>query len=195
MKARAAIFIAIVAVAGFVAGAHAQQAAKPVSVENLQTIEATVEAIDLKSRLVTLKGPEGRTATVEVRPDVTNLAQVKVGDKLVVKYYQGVAASLKPRGTAPAAPGSGDAALVGARAAPGAKPAGAVGGAVSATVSIESVDKKTNTVTFKGPEGNVRTVQVQDPEAQKFIAGLKKGDQVDLAYTEALAVSVETPKK
>ena len=31
-----------------------------------------------------------------------------------------------------------------------------------------------------------RTVDVKDPKAQKFIGTLKKGDEVELTYTEAL---------
>ena len=34
-----------------------------------------------------------------------------------------------------------------------------------------------------------RTVDVKDPKAQKFIGTLKKGDEVELTYTEALAVT------
>ena len=44
---------------------------------------------------------------------------------------------------------------------------------------------------FTGPGGLVRTVEVKDPNAQKFISKLKKGDHVELTYSEALAVSVE----
>ncbi len=194
MKTRASLFINIAAVAGLAAGVNTARAADPVSVDKLQTISATVEAIDLKTRMVTLRGPEGRTETIEVPPEARNLAQVKVGDKLVVKYYQSVGASLKPKAYAATTSGNADAAVAGARAAPGAKPAGAVGGTVSATVTIDSVDQKTNTVTFKGPEGMLRNVQVQDPAAQKFVATLKKGDLVELTYTEALAVSVEAAK-
>jgi hypothetical protein len=182
-------FAAIALVAGWTA-----KAAEPVVVENLQSITATVEAIDVNKRLVTLRGPEGRTETIEVPPEARNLAQVKVGDKLVVKYYQSVGASLTPKAYAATTSGNATTAVAGARAAPGAKPAGVVGGTVSATVTIQSVDSKTNTVSFTGPEGMVRNVQVKDPAAQKFVATLKKGDLVDLTYTEALAVSVEAAK-
>jgi len=46
-------------------------------------------------------------------------------------------------------------------------------------------------VTFIGPSGLSRTVDVVDPKAQQFIAQLKKGDEVELTYVEALAVTVE----
>lgn len=160
----------------------------PINVENTEKLTATVESIDLAKRLVTLKAADGRTETVEVAPDVKNLAQVKAGDKVVVRYYEGLAAQLRKKGQPPAS--SAEAAAVAAKAPPGQKPAGMVGGTVSGTVVIDSVDKAAHTVTFRTKDG-VHTVAVKKPEAQKFIAGLKKGDEVDITFTQALAVSVE----
>jgi hypothetical protein len=71
------------------------------------------------------------------------------------------------------------------------RPGAAVANKVKTTVVIESVDTSTNSVTFTGPSGLSRTVDVVDPKAQKFIAELKKGDEVELTYVEALAVTVE----
>jgi Cu/Ag efflux protein CusF len=159
--------------------------------ENLESISATVESIDIEKRLVGLKGERGRTATVEVSPDVRNLAQVRVGDKVVVRYYESLAAEVKKKGTS-ATLNTVDDAAGAVRAAPGDKPGAAVGSVVSTTVVIQSVDTKANVVDFTGPGGMQRTVHVVKPEAQQFIAGLKKGDEVEMTYTEALAVSVET---
>src|SRR5688572_14740339 len=61
----------------------------PLSVENTEMLTATVASIDQEKRLVTLKADNGRTQTIEVGPDVENLAQVKAGDKVVVRYYEG----------------------------------------------------------------------------------------------------------
>ena len=77
----------------------------------------------------------------------------------------------------------------------GGQPGAAVGNMVTTTVVIEGVDRSTNSVTFTGPSGMTRTVDVKDPKAQKFIGTLKKGDEVELTYTEALAVTVEPQKK
>ena len=163
----------------------------PVTVENLETVSATVTAIDLKKRLISLQSPDGGGTTIEVPDEVRNLKQVKVGDQLVVKYYKSIGAALRPK-DAPADLNTVEDAAVLGLAEPGAKPGGAIGSVTSTTVLIQSVDKKTNTLTFSGPDGLVRTIQVQDPLAQKFSASLKKGDQVDLTFSEALAVSVET---
>ena len=50
-------------------------------------------------------------------------------------------------------------------------------------------------LTFSGADGLVRATHIKDPKGQQFAGTLKQGDQVDLTYTEALAVSVEPAKK
>ena len=57
----------------------------------LITLTATVEAIDLEKRLVTLKGPEGNTVTLKGDEQARNLSQVKVGDQVQAEYLQSVA--------------------------------------------------------------------------------------------------------
>jgi len=44
---------------------------------------------------------------------------------------------------------------------------------------------------LKGPQGNLVDLKVRDPEQFKLV---KKGDQVQVTYTEAMALSV-TPAK
>ena len=59
---------------------------------------------------------------------------------------------------------------------------------VSTVAEVVAVDPKKSTISLKGPQGNVRTLNVQNPEQFKVV---KKGDQVEVTYTEALALSVE----
>lgn len=161
---------------------------KPVSRDSLVQKTATVESINLPSRLVTLRGENGGEFTVIVDPVVRNLDQVKVGDKLVVSYYEGLAAEVKK-------PGEGvqgvETEVASTRSQPGEKPGGGAGVTMRTTVTIESVDTSFNTVTFKRSDGISRTVAVETPEGQKFIRGLKKGDQVEITYTEAVAMEVK----
>jgi hypothetical protein len=70
-------------------------------------------------------------------------------------------------------------------------PAAGAGVLMRTTVVIESVDTTANTVTFTRSDGAVRTVAVESPEGREFIKGLKKGDHVEVAYTEALAIEVK----
>src|SRR5262245_53623705 len=67
-------------------------------VGELVKVQATVTAVNLKDRLVTLKGPQ-RELTVQVDPSVKNLEKVKVGDKVVVGYYESLALAIKEPGT------------------------------------------------------------------------------------------------
>jgi hypothetical protein len=151
---------------------------------------ATVESIDQQSREVLLRGAGGRLFAVKAGPAVENLARVKAGDRVVVRYVEALAASLAKPGQG----GGGTAVEQGgiARHAPGGtRPTGTVGNQIRTTVTIDAVDRTTHTVTFTGPANAARTVAVKDPEAQRFLDTLKPGDRVDLVYTESLAVAVE----
>ncbi|HKQ15688.1 MAG TPA: hypothetical protein VJT80_19780 [Steroidobacteraceae bacterium] len=162
----------------------------PVAKEQVHEISATVAKVDAKKRMLELKkGSE--VQTIEVPAEVRNFDKIKVGDEVVVTYYEGLAAEFKKKGTGTPV-GTIDASTGTARMPQGAdKPGAAVGNRVKATVVIESVDTTKHSVTFTGPTGMQRTVDVVDPKAQKFISELKKGDEVELTYVEALAVTVE----
>ena len=87
-------------------GAHAVLADQhkagggPVKGEISQAVEtqATVMAIDQKTRMVTLKSPEGNESTFQVDKRVRNLAQVKVGDVIKFAYVQHVAWQVRKPG-------------------------------------------------------------------------------------------------
>lgn len=71
---------------------------------NTQTITAKVTAIDQKTRVVTLTGPEGNSVTFTAGPDVKRLAEVKQGDTLTVRYTEALALDVVATGkTAPPA--------------------------------------------------------------------------------------------
>ncbi|MCG6868422.1 MAG: copper-binding protein [Gammaproteobacteria bacterium] len=61
--------------------------------ETLELV-ATVQAVDEKSRTVTLKGPE-RTAIFKVSDDI-DLSEISVGDEVVATYLQYFAVSVEP---------------------------------------------------------------------------------------------------
>jgi Cu/Ag efflux protein CusF len=112
-----------------------------------------------------------------------------VGDVLHVVYTEALAFEVRKGGTA-AAPTT---AMAGAAAELGQRPAGAVARQTSATVVIVAIDKQAPSVTFKGPEGNTRTIKVLHPEK---LEGVNVGDTVEVTFTEALAIKVvEAPAK
>jgi hypothetical protein len=184
MHFRSSIAFAMVAVAAVALAADRKPLTRSESVQ----LKATVEAIDQPTRTLVLKGESGEQVVVVAGPEVRNLTQVKAGDTVLLTYYIGLAATVKPKGTAASGPVEGIAAE---RAEPGQKPAAAVGRTVVSTVKIDSVDTSFNTVTFTRADGITRTVGVEDPEARKFIRTLKPGEAVEISYSEATAVSVE----
>jgi len=53
-------------------------------------VSAVVESIDYTTRMVKLRGPEGKAKTVKAGPDVKRLNEVKKGDTVVVRYTEAV---------------------------------------------------------------------------------------------------------
>jgi hypothetical protein len=150
-------------------------------------VTATVEAVDLVTRMVTLVRPDGKSVVVQAGEQVRNLAQVRLGDKVTVEYYEGLVAEIAPPG---AALDEVEVTGVVAKAPLGERPAGAVGEAITATVVIEYVDTLRNVVHFTGPLGKTRIVKVVQPQFRAMLKTLKPGDQVTLTYFEAVAVNV-----
>jgi hypothetical protein len=74
----------------------------------------------------------------------------------------------------------------------GSKPGGTMGRELTIVADVVAVHPQSQTVTLKGPKGNTVDLVVEDP--QQF-ANIKKGDQVQAVYTEALAISVEPAVK
>ena len=152
-------------------------------------IIATVVAIDKTTRTVTLKGPQGKSVDVVAGEQVRNFDQIKVGDQVVAQYQQALSLELKKTRTT----GTPTETVAAARAKPGERPAGAVGREITALADVVNVDPKNSIISLKGPRGNVFDLKVQNQDHFKVV---KKGDQVEVTYTEALALSVEpAPKK
>jgi Cu/Ag efflux protein CusF len=167
----------------------AQTPPKPVEVVETVQATATVEAIDMASRLVTLKTADGRIAVIQAGPEVRNLPQVRVGDRVVVRYHEAIMAEVVAPGT-----GTSGVTALSARAEPGERPAGMVANEVKTVVKVYEVDTVANVVEVTGPAGYNRRIKVKDPKAQAFIRGLKPGDEVQVTFTEAFAISVEPAK-
>ena len=175
-------------------GACTSQPPQPATVESTEEVSATVEAIDVQKRLLSLVGPDGEKITVEVAPQVRNLPQVKVGDRVVARYYKALAAELRSRGDGTGSTQAPVYEATTSRAAEGERPAAMVGAQSRQTVRVTSVDTKNNVVNFYGSDGLARSVPVSSPQGKEFISKLKAGDEVELTYTEAVALSVEPAK-
>lgn len=170
------------------AGALVSQPGKAVAAEKVSA-SVVVTAIDKAARTLTLKDASGKSFDLVAGEEVKNFAQIKVGDEVVVEFVRALSLELKK--------GSGVRerrdATAAAAAKPGEKPAAAAGRRVSGVADVIDVDQKNSTITLKGAKGNVVELAVKNPDHFKVV---KKGDQVEFEYVEAVAVSVQpAPKK
>jgi hypothetical protein len=199
-----ALFVAAVSAAAVSLSAHAQQPkvagpapapavapAQPADARgavDVTTLTAKIESVDLANRMVTVKGPMGRVVALRVDDKVKNLAQVKAGDEIVLKYLEAVSVALVKGG-----PGRSETqTTTGPVTAPaGAKPGAAIAQTTKIVARVESVDPKTQTVLLQGPNGRYAEVRVRDAAV---FGDIKAGDDVAATFTEAVVVEVVTPR-
>ncbi|MDX1375516.1 MAG: hypothetical protein R3357_08150 [Burkholderiales bacterium] len=148
---------------------------------------AEVVAIDKANRVVTLLGPRGNRFRIVAGPEVRNFDQIKVGDEVVVRHYEAVSLELKKGGAGIRERDEGAAAT---RAPKGDRPGVAVAEQVTVVADVVAVNRRSQTVTLRGPEHTV-DLHVRDPEQFKRV---QVGDQVQATFTEAIAISVEPAK-
>lgn len=158
-------------------------------VGQLMHLTATVQKVDTTKRELTLKDASGNQMMIQVPEDVSRLDQVKKGDTLNIDYYQSVALSLKKPGMA----SSPSETQMTARDA-GKLPGGLVARKISASAEVMKVIPDENKLTIKGPGGDVDTINVTNPDVQADLHKLKKGDRIQVTYSQALAASI-TPKE
>jgi Cu/Ag efflux protein CusF len=147
---------------------------------------ATVEAVDMATRMVTLKNPDGSSFEFFAGKEVVNLPQVMVGDKVSVVYSEALAVRMAKPGEVR------DETMQGvARALPGEKPGVLDVIETTVTAEIKDIDKTNEKVTLKFPDGKLQVVKVKDP------ANLEKvvvGDTIVITITKAMAISVQKTK-
>jgi len=153
----------------------------------MQTAKASakVEAIDKANRTVTLKMANGESRTITAGPEVRNFDQIKVGDTLTVKYLEALALELKKDGKAPL--GRSEVKSL-ERSEPGKKPGGMATREITAVGEVTNVDAAKKVVSVKNDKGQIIDLNIRDPEQLKLI---KKGDQIQATYTEAVAIEME----
>lgn len=148
---------------------------------------ATVTKLDKSARTMGIKTENGEETTIEVPPAVKQFDKLAVGDKIDLDYYRSMTVSMAPSGSkAGMSERKGRMVDVGG---------GVRGREVTMTAEVVSVDPAANTVTFKGPKGNIRTVNVQSPALQAKLPSLKPGQVVQFDWVEAVAASIQPAAK
>lgn len=183
----AALFASFVAAPAVHAQAPAAAPAKvaPIAVDaDAEQITTKILAVDQANRLITVESASG-PLTLHVPDSVKRLSEIKAGDTLRITYNFAVAVALK-RGGQPIRSG------VSAQSAGAVKQAGTVAagagmkeGAIVA--NITAIDTAKNRITVQGPAGRMLTLKLAEPG---IASQIKVGDQVEVAYREAVAVQV-----
>lgn len=148
-------------------------------------VTAVVDAVDAAKRTVTLKTPDGTIRSFKVGPDVKNFDQINAGDKVRMTFYESVAVFVAKTGKKPSASELGTVEV----APKGEKPGAVVVDTLEVTATVVKVNYKKRALSLRGPEGNVRTYTVD--KSVKNFKDIKKGDDVYLRVTEAVAIVVE----
>ena len=162
---------------------------KGLNTETLVEVTATVTAVDMPNRLVTIEGPEGNTAVIQVTEQVKNLPQVEIGDKVNIKYYLSAIVDVVKAGGDVELGTTGGAARISAPA--GEKPGGAAVVEMTRRVEVVFVDPIQKFISVRSPDRGLRKVSLKEsPDLQHYLKELKEGDVIEVTYTDAVAVEV-----
>jgi Cu/Ag efflux protein CusF len=185
MKKRLTIYLFLLTMfCGIAAAASAQSA---ITKAGNVSKSATITAINHSTRVVTLKDAKGNVEDIQCGPEITRFNELKVGDTVTFSYHAAVAYEIVK-------PGDKSAAAAGASITrgQGTRPSGAVTQQMKASVTVEAIDSAAPSVTVRTADGHRMTAMVED---RKNLEGLKVGDKIDMTFTEALMVTVESAKK
>ena len=153
---------------------------------NVMTIVATVSSIDYTKRSVTLEDEQGHKRTLQISPEATNFNQVKVGDKVTVKFAEEMAVFMDDAKV----PAEDSGAALIAKAAEGEKPAILLADTRELTAVVKAVDLAKHSATLEFADGSSRTVAVR-PDVS--LSSDAVGRHVVIRITNAIALAV-TPQ-
>ena len=175
--------------------AQEEQTSKETPMGRMEAIHATLTAevtgINLADREVTLKGPQGNEVTVAVSDAVKRLDEVKVGDLVHVDYLVAIAGEIR-KPTAEEAEHPLTIMKVAGRTPEGAAPAAGAARSFKVVTTIEALDRRTDSVTVKGPLGNYLTFRAADPSR---LTKVHIGENIVIVFTESVAVSLDKVEK
>ena len=146
---------------------------------------ATVKSVDYAKKTVVLER-DGKTATVDASY-AKRLDEIKPGDVVKVAHVEELAIYVRKAEQGPMASEARTVELAPKTQGPG----GIITETKQVVANVEAIDYTQRTITLQRPDGSVKTFKVSDA-VEKFDQ-IKKGDQVVLEYTDAIAISVEKP--
>jgi len=175
--------------AGGLSPAAEKEVGKPgVVVADVLEVKAVLESIDYKKRTTTLKDNKGRAITLKADKAVKNFDQLKKGDVVLADFVEPIAIFIRKAN----APQSAAEARLVSIAPKGSHRGVLLAEAFQVAAAVESIDFKARLVTLKEPNRSAWVVAVD--KGFKNLEGIKKGDEVVLTVTEAIAIKIEKRK-
>jgi hypothetical protein len=143
------------------------------------TLTAAVDGINRSARTLTLRREGNITTMVSVDPSEKLFDELKVGDRIIVRYINSTIVQVRP-----------EAALSRARDTTDEARAGndQVVQQQKVVVIIEDIDPDRQFVVYRTKEGTRGQRRVADPA---LLQGVRKGDRVEVTLTRERAVSIE----
>lgn len=153
-------------------------------------LQGKIKSVDKKARSVVVVGPNGNEIQLNLSDEVRNFDQIKVGDIVTLTMIHALALELRK------VENSGIRERVDSEnvtaAKPGEKPGVLVEKSVRVIANVVAVNAKAGIVTVRGPK---RTLELA-PKDPGTLKNVKVGDQVEVVYVEAVALTVSpAPKK
>jgi hypothetical protein len=150
---------------------------------HVSTITATVERLDRALRGLTCRMPDGSELPLIVDASVKLYDDLRVGDVIVIAVIDAVVVKVKPGAKLTNPTDTTEAARARVQ-----DPLVQVTQQVTGVVTIEEIDRKAQTVVYKGPDNRRVLRMVRDP---RLLDDLRRGDVVEVTLTRERAVSIE----
>ena len=157
------------------------------SVSQSVQMTATVEAVNLETRQVTLKGEDGKSQVITAPEKAQNLDQVQPGDIVVAEFVRKLDVEVFADDGSALGAGSVEAA---GRAEKGAQPGAMAVSSEVVTARVAEINLEANTFKLQFPDDSIEEFVIQNPENAKRAA---VGDIVVITYTEAIGIAVKKP--
>ncbi len=164
----------------------------PVVAVETRSINGKVAAINPGMRLVVVDGDNGRMTSMFVGPNVRNFNNLKLGDRVTMRYTEALALAIAKGGpgaesklgeirTKVEADAAGQAAL-------GGKPGMSATERTTLVANVFEIDRARSILTLRGTDGVPVDIKVADKNA---LDQIKLNDQIVIGYRQSAVLSIE----
>ena len=147
------------------------------------TETATITKVNAVKRYVVLRGDDGSEVGVFAPPEFTRFNELRTGDRVTFTYYESTVFRVRPAHGAKPAISEEVAATESAAALPGAT----FSHQSTQTVTVDAIDRDAPSITVVTADRRVVSRKVED---RSLLEGIKRGERIDITYTEALLANV-----